>query len=78
MGTYADMHDNGYVLRFEWRLEDDYFFGHDFTQGVIDFAGILHDPVAASIRHAFVEHDNPADPFHTVTVGYDALKAALE
>jgi len=50
----------------------------DVGTGNIDFAGILHDPVAASIRHAFVEHDNPADPFLTVAVGYDALKAALE
>jgi len=50
----------------------------DVGTGNIDFAGILRDPVAASIRHAFVEHDNPADPFLTVAVGYDALKAALE
>jgi len=50
----------------------------DVGAGIIDFHGILHDPVAASIRHAFVEHDTPAAPFHTVTVGYDALKAALE
>lgn len=41
MGKYEDLRDNGYVLRFEWRLEDDYFYGHDFTEGVIDFAGSI-------------------------------------
>ncbi|MBU2581373.1 MAG: tandem-95 repeat protein [Alphaproteobacteria bacterium] len=41
MGTYADLHDNGYVLSFEWRLEDDFFFGNNFTEGVIDFAGSI-------------------------------------
>ncbi|MBU1212751.1 MAG: cadherin-like domain-containing protein [Alphaproteobacteria bacterium] len=41
IGTYADMRDNGYVLRFEWRLEDDYFFGHDFTEGIINFTGSI-------------------------------------
>lgn len=49
MGTYADMRDNGYVLRFEWRLEDDYFYGHDFTQGVISFTGSIEYSVEGDI-----------------------------
>lgn len=41
LGSYADMHDNGYVHRFEWRLEDQIFYGTDETQGVLDFAGSI-------------------------------------
>ncbi|MCH9806271.1 MAG: cadherin-like domain-containing protein [Alphaproteobacteria bacterium] len=41
LGSYADMRDNGYVHRFEWRLEDQIFYGTDETQGVLNFAGSI-------------------------------------
>ncbi len=50
----------------------------DAGAGTIDFAGILADPVAASIRHPFIEHDAPDEPFRTVAIGHRVLKAALE
>lgn len=46
--------------------------------GTIDFAGILAEPVAASIRHCFVEHDNPDDPFRSVAFSHYTLKSILE
>jgi sugar phosphate isomerase/epimerase len=45
--------------------------------GEIDFAGILADPAADSIRHCFVEHDNPADPFRSVSYSHYALRSIL-
>ena len=50
----------------------------DVGAGLIDFAGILSSPVAASIRHGFVEHDRPADPFRTAALSHYALKSALK
>ncbi|MDX1482716.1 MAG: sugar phosphate isomerase/epimerase [Woeseiaceae bacterium] len=50
----------------------------DVGAGDIDFAGLLADPLAASIRHPFVEHDNAPDPFRSVAISHYALKAALE
>jgi len=46
--------------------------------GEIDFAGILSDPVGASIKHCFVEHDNPPDPFRSVAASHYVLKSILE
>ena len=45
--------------------------------GTIDFAGILADPVASGIRHCFVEHDNPEDPFRSVAASHFAMKSIL-
>ncbi|HEY5762191.1 MAG TPA: sugar phosphate isomerase/epimerase, partial [Rhodocyclaceae bacterium] len=45
--------------------------------GTIDFAAILADPVADSIRHCFVEHDNPEDPFRSAAFGHYSLKSIL-
>ena len=50
----------------------------DAGAGTIDFAAILDDPLAAHIRHPFIEHDRPADPFRTVAIGHQVLKTALE
>lgn len=50
----------------------------DVGAGNIDFAAILDDPAAASIRHAFVEHDHSSNPFRTAAVGHYALASALE
>lgn len=46
--------------------------------GTIDFAGILADSVAASIKHCFVEHDHPQDPFWSVAYSYYTLNSILE
>jgi sugar phosphate isomerase/epimerase len=45
--------------------------------GTIDFAGILADPVADSIRHCFVEHDNPADPFRSAAYSHHSMQSIL-
>ena len=45
--------------------------------GTIDFAAILADPRAASIRHPFVEHDHPKDPFRSIAYGHYSLTKAL-
>ncbi len=46
-------------------------------EGTIDFAGILADPVASGIKHCFVEHDNPEDPFRSVAASHFAMKSIL-
>jgi len=50
----------------------------DVGTGQIDFAGILNAPAAASIRHAFVEHDHSDDPFRTIAFGHYVLKSILD
>jgi sugar phosphate isomerase/epimerase len=46
--------------------------------GTIDFAAILADPRAVAIRHCFVEHDAPSDPFQSVAFSHYALQAILD
>ena len=53
----------------------------DYTEvgsGLIDFASILGDKAAAGLRHLFVEHDQPSDPFKSVAISHLALAAMLE
>jgi sugar phosphate isomerase/epimerase len=50
----------------------------DVGKGMIDFAGILGDPAAAAIRHCFVEHDAPPDPFQSVAFSHYSLKSILD
>lgn len=45
----------------------------DVGQGTIDFGKLLSRREQAGIRHAFVEHDNPANPFETLRVSYQHL-----
>lgn len=45
----------------------------DVGAGVIDFAGIFARRAQAGIRHFFVEHDEPADPFASITASYQAM-----
>lgn len=61
-------------------IKDRNVAGHmvDVGDGTIDFAGILAGADAASIRHCFVEHDAPDDPFRTVAASYYALKSILQ
>jgi len=46
--------------------------------GAIDFGGILASDGATSIKHCFVEHDNPEDPFRAVAYSHYSLKKILE
>jgi sugar phosphate isomerase/epimerase len=41
--------------------------------GTIDFKRILARRKQAGIQHAFVEHDQPADPFASIKASYDHL-----
>jgi sugar phosphate isomerase/epimerase len=45
--------------------------------GTIDFSGILAAPDAAAIRHCFVEHDAPSDPFQSAAFSHYALRSIL-
>ena len=45
----------------------------DVGQGTIDFATIFARGEPAGIRHAFVEHDDPANPIETLRVSYQHL-----
>lgn len=45
----------------------------DVGEGVMDFAAIFAQRDVAGIRHYFVEHDNPANPFASVRVSYEYL-----
>jgi sugar phosphate isomerase/epimerase len=45
----------------------------DVGQGTIDFARIFARREQAGIRHAFVEHDDPANPLETLRVSYEHL-----
>jgi len=45
----------------------------DVGQGTIDFATIFARGEPAGIRHAFVEHDDPANPLETLRVSYQHL-----
>jgi len=49
----------------------------DVGTGEIDYGAILATPEAANLKHLFVEHDNPADPFRTAAVGRLGLSRAL-
>ena len=50
----------------------------DVGAGVIYFAGILGDEAASGLRHLFVEHDQPADPFKSVAISRLALASILD
>jgi sugar phosphate isomerase/epimerase len=46
----------------------------DVGAGKIDFRTIFAHGAQAGIKHAFVEHDNPPDPFASIKASYDYLK----
>ncbi len=51
--------------------------GGDMTPvgtGVIDFPNIFMHRDEAGIRHFFVEHDNPGDPFASLAAGFEHLR----
>lgn len=45
----------------------------DVGTGVIDFARVIAAAEAAGVRHHFVEHDDPADPFASVRASHRYL-----
>ena len=46
--------------------------------GVIDFESILENEAAIGLRHLFVEHDQPSDPFKSAAISHGALASILE
>jgi sugar phosphate isomerase/epimerase len=46
--------------------------------GAIDFASILENEAATGLRHFFVEHDQPADPFKSAAISHLAMATILE
>ena len=48
------------------RAEDAAALMTEVGPGAIDFAGLLADPASRSIRHFFVEHDQPAAPMASI------------
>ena len=50
----------------------------DVGAGIIDFADILGNEAASGLRHLFVEHDQPADPFKSVAISRLALSSILD
>ncbi len=54
------------------------FEKHEMTEagsGVIDWKRIFGEADQAGIKHFFVEHDNPADPFASIEASYKYLAA---
>jgi sugar phosphate isomerase/epimerase len=49
----------------------------DVGAGVINFKDILRNPAASGLRHFFVEHDNPPDPFKSAAISHLALASIL-
>ena len=46
--------------------------------GVIDFESILGNEAASGLRHLFVEHDQPSDPFKSAAISHLALASILD
>jgi len=47
----------------------------DVGQGTIDWSAIFAKRKQAGIKHEFVEHDEPGDPFASIAASYSYLKA---
>jgi sugar phosphate isomerase/epimerase len=46
--------------------------------GVIDFESILGNEAAIGLRHLFVEHDQPSDPFKSAAISHLSLASILD
>jgi sugar phosphate isomerase/epimerase len=46
--------------------------------GIVDFKRIFANAKFSGMKHFFVEHDNPADPFASITTSYNNLKKILK
>ena len=49
----------------------------DVGTGVIDFESILGNEAASGLRHLFVEHDQPSDPFKSAAISHLAMVSLL-
>ena len=47
-------------------------------EGIIDFKRIFDNASIAGMKHFFVEHDMPADPFASITTSYNTLTKILK
>ena len=45
--------------------------------GIIDFKRIFENAELSGMKHFFVEHDMPADPFGSITTSYNNLQKIL-
>ena len=45
--------------------------------GIVDFKRIFANAETAGMKHFFVEHDMPADPFASITTSYNNLNKIL-
>jgi len=50
----------------------------DVGSGQIDFTGILANAVASGLKHLYVEHDEPADPFRSAAISRLGLSRIIE
>jgi Sugar phosphate isomerases/epimerases len=46
--------------------------------GVVDFKRIFANAKVSGMKHFFVEHDNPADPFASITTSYNNLRKIIK
>jgi sugar phosphate isomerase/epimerase len=46
--------------------------------GVIDFESVLANEAASGLRHLFVEHDQPSNPFKSVAISHLTMVSLLE
>ena len=46
--------------------------------GIVDFKSAFENAKVAGMKHVFVEHDNPANPFASITTSYDNLDKILK
>ena len=49
----------------------------DVGDGILDFRSVMAQADSAGIRHAFVEHDEPADPIKTAKRSFTVLEPML-
>ena len=46
--------------------------------GIVDFKRIFANAEVSGMKHFFVEHDNPADPFGSITTSYNNLNKIIK
>ncbi len=46
--------------------------------GIVDFKRIFVNAKVSGMKHFFVEHDNPTDPFASITTSYNNLNTILK
>ena len=64
-----------------WQVKDidkDMTGPQPVSAGIIDFKRIFANADVAGMKHFFVEHDMPADPFASITTSYNYLDKMLK